>query len=597
MERVSNSFKEAFKSDVREIKGYVEVIYDNTDKSNISIVESPETLEYSLNMELIDDKRKDINYATLENNYTLLDGSFNLSNKNLIGDNAGYTSKYTFENSDKKIILNLSNIECSGITIYFKDNIAQNFNLIINDDLVINIENNFKSTFQYIFENILNISKFELELLEMEYSDRRIRISEIDFGLTQIYENNELVNFEIEEEMNLFVENLPINTCTVNLNNYPDELGNKFDPINPQGIVKYLTDNVIIKPYIGILTERGIEYLPMGIFYLDDWNSKENVTLNGSNILKKLKDKVIKADNNFFKTQNITTLANMIKNTTGVDTDFINYSQNWNNAFLKNPNLFDYLQHILPYILFFDNFTTPYKEYRKFYVNRHNKLVINEINKISVANISRNQLLEDVNYETLKLLGNLNIKQPSYGIYSNFRNSNVINETYTLTQTEEYVWFTSNQFINSINSFNYFVVSGNAKAELIGNTNNMVYVKFNGTVNSSINIVCNASISDVNTVDKETTIDINKDMETLTINLLDYFMVDTKILEKLYFGLDKKYRVTANTIGDPSIELGDVVSVQTKYKNDRDGYKDIIVTKLNFNYDGGLSCSMEGVGN
>lgn len=595
MEKVSSEFKNAINSDIRYLKGYVEVIYDNASKNKISIAEVPDTIQYSLASEMIDDRRKIINYATLENEYTLLDGTFMLPNRNIIGNSAGFVSNLIFENSDKIITLNLESVKSSGITIYFKDNIALKFKIVINDNIIINAENK-KSTYQYIFEKEIIVNKFKLEITQMEYSDRRIRIPEIDFGLTQIYEDNELIDFQVEEELDLFAESLPINTCSVNISNYPDENGNKFDPINPKGIVKYLTENVILKPYIGILTSKGVEYVKMGMFYLDDWNANENVTLNASGVLKKLKEKSIKADNDFFGLQNIKSLSKIIKNTSNVETKFPDYSNNWNNSFLQNTDLFQYLQNILPNLLYFDNFTTPYQEYRKFYENRNNELVINEISNKSVTKISRYELLEDVKYETRKQLGILNIKQPSYGIYSNYRSANVISEIYVLIKDVEYVWFTTNQFITSINGLTCTVLNGNAKAELIGNTNNMIYVKVSGTPNSSINIVCNATIADVNSVEKEISIINNKDGSTVNLDFTNYFIINNSMLEKFFFGIDKKYFVSAKTIGDPSIELGDVVSIQTKYDNNNDGYKDIIITKMKFSFDGGLSCDLEGVG-
>ena len=49
-------------------------------------------------------------------------------------------------------------------------------------------------------------------------------------------------------------------------------------------------------------------------------------------------------------------------------------------------------------------------------------------------------------------------------------------------------------------------------------------------------------------------------------------------------------------MGDPSLEVGDTISIQTRYQDINDGYKDIIITKQRFSYDGGLSCTIEGEG-
>lgn len=112
----------------------------------------------------------------------------------------------------------------------------------------------------------------------MEYPNRRIRISEIDFGISNIYENDELISFTTNEEIDILKQSVPINDCTINLNNYNRD----FDPLNPQGLVKYLTQNCIIKPFCGVLVENaGAEYKSLGYYYLDNWNANVdgNVTL------------------------------------------------------------------------------------------------------------------------------------------------------------------------------------------------------------------------------------------------------------------------------------------------------------------------------
>jgi hypothetical protein len=49
-------------------------------------------------------------------------------------------------------------------------------------------------------------------------------------------------------------------------------------------------------------------------------------------------------------------------------------------------------------------------------------------------------------------------------------------------------------------------------------------------------------------------------------------------------------------MGDPSLEIGDTIAIQTRYKDVNNGYKNITITKQQFTFDGGLQCSLEGVG-
>ena len=52
------------------------------------------------------------------------------------------------------------------------------------------------------------------------------------------------------------------------------------------------------------------------------------------------------------------------------------------------------------------------------------------------------------------------------------------------------------------------------------------------------------------------------------------------------------YKIRVSYNGDPSIEAGDMVYVETKY-----GIKTMFITKNTMTFDGGFSCSIEGVGN
>ena len=88
--------------------------------------------------------------------------------------------------------------------------------------------------YQYIFSNEMYVSQVEIIISQVEFPQNRLRIAYIDFNVSDIYEGDELVKFDVTEELDLLLENLPINNCSINLNNYPSLAGgNKFDPINP----------------------------------------------------------------------------------------------------------------------------------------------------------------------------------------------------------------------------------------------------------------------------------------------------------------------------------------------------------------------------
>lgn len=596
METVSESFKTAIKATEREIKGYVEVIFDEQDGSGYQLTTAPERLRNSLDTEIVDGIKKNKKYASLEEDYTELDGSYLLPNYNVIGDKSGYVSNEIFNNIENRTIT-LSKesgfITSSGITIYFENNIAQRFILtIINSDdesTTLEIENN-KSVFQYIFDSPIIIKSISINIQQMEYSNRRIRISEIDFGISQLYEGSDLVSFTTNEEIDLLLTSTPINTCTVNLNNYD----NSFNPLNPTGLVKYLTDNCIIKPYIGVLTERnGIEYVPMGYFYLKDWSSDndENVTLNGQSLMAILSNLTIKSNGQFLYNNGQAwtddTLSAYLTKMYGYTFLLKSFGTVYN-TYLKDTNLLNYLKTVFSFMA-----TKNYP--RCFLISRKNEAVLDLINDNPVDIIERNQLMNDIKYESKSVINKVNIVDiDNYSMTSSDK-SDLLNQTYTLTSTEEYVWFTFNKSTNNNREnkeFSY-TATGNGKAELIDYNQWLAYIKFTGNIGDIITVHLNGYKFENPPTINLTYQNNNKIGDTLSLDYTNYFNADNNSLKgnsDFYLTRDKKYKVTGNYIGDPSLVAGDTISVETKFGN-----KDVVLTKSSLTFDGGLSGSFEGM--
>ena len=78
---VSNSFKDAIKNENREIYGYVEVKYQNDDY-DLEVLQTPNTAEIVISDGLVNEGKVLKKFASLEDNYTLLDGSFMVWNEN-----------------------------------------------------------------------------------------------------------------------------------------------------------------------------------------------------------------------------------------------------------------------------------------------------------------------------------------------------------------------------------------------------------------------------------------------------------------------------------------------------------------------------------
>ena len=620
---VSDSFKKAIKSDVRELYGYVDVNYATRDYEK-EVTQIPLALNIvpSDGSGLINGSKVMKRYATLENNYTLLDGSYFVSNENTLYTENGFISNDIFSdiNDNTITIENVSYEEpLNGFTIYFVDNLPFDFTLdittlipVINSETfeeytqTINVVNNNSMVYQHIFGDSTYVKDITLTIDSVDHIDNRIRIAYVDFMISDLYYGDELVSFDVTEEIDLLLENIPTNTCSISLNNYPDENGGmKFDPINPTGLVPYLTENTTFTPYIGVLTEdSGIEYVPMGMFYLSDWSSDVdgNVTLNGKNVIERIKNITISSDGTLLRTTFTgSTITTYLNNMTG-------YSFNFNNtgtyalSFLRHINLLDWLKAELPFrIMYYDSSNNIFIP-RRFYVTRNNVISLATLNENSVDTIDRVQLKDDLKYETKSVINKVEITDiTSWGNDYTYERKKVINDTHTLTENEEYMWYIFDTFANygSSASFSYSVTSGSGTATLIDSSHYMIYVKFTGTIGSVIEISYTADTFGNAPTKLWTFTNDLKTGDTLSLDFHEYFNANDSVLNRaatFYLTRDKKYKVMCNTIGDPSLESGDTISVQTRYDDTNGGYKDIVITKQKFTFDGGLSCELEGLG-
>lgn len=594
METVSETFKKAIKSTEREIKGYVVVIFDNQDGSSYILTAAPERLRNSLESEIVDGIKRNNKYASLEENYTELDGSFLLPNYNVKGDKSGYVSNDIFSDIENKTITIAKESDfviSSGITIYFENNIAQKFTLTIinsgDESSVIEVENN-KNVYQHIFDNPISIKSVSIDIQQMEYSNKRIRISEIDLGISQVYEGSDLVSFTTNEEIDLLFTSTPINSCMVNLNNYD----NSFNPLNPTGLVKYLTDNCIIKPYIGVLTEdNGNEYIPMGYFYLKDWSSDNdgNVTMNGQSLMGILAGLTIKSDGQFLynngQSWNAETLSDYLTKMYGYTFKLKSFGTA-SNGFLKDANLLNYLKTSFA-------FMSTKSRPRFFSISRNNEAVLDLINDNPVDTVERNQLIEDVKYESKSIINKVKITDIDNFNMTSSDKGDLLNQTYTLTDVEEYVWFIFDKRTNRDRD-KTFSYSGTAKAELIDYNRWMAYIKFTGNIGDSATVhLIGYKFENPPTVNLIYQNNY-KTGDDLSLDYTNYFDANNEILKdnaEFYLTRDKKYKITGNYTGDPSLTAGDTITIGTKFGN-----RDVVLTKVSLTFDGGLSGSFEGMG-
>lgn len=571
---VSNEFKKAIKKTERQIKGYVEVLYDLPDislieeQTNTNITTNYTSLNQIFNGMRVENLYGSLDYLPLNGEYITMDDGIN-QNAGLISDELGDNL------GGKYIAISFSQRVINGMTLYFRTNIPEEFRIELSDGSEIEIENNDKEMIQIIFDNPKTLRYANVVFLHMKYRDRKIYVNEIDLGITQVYKDQDLIEFTVDEEVNKLVEEVPTNETNITLNNMRD----LFNPLNPQGIVPYLTEKTLIKPYIGVFTENsGIEYVKMGEFYFDSYtnNSDLTTTLVGKNIIKQVETEILKDDIEF-------DLFNSVMNKNNFKIYMLfNYDYKFDNLDFSTINSLNninnkYLINLLKEISFFN--TTL------FYADRNNKLNLRNIDLDIKDNLTKTELIKDVEYKKIDKINTLMYLSPvQYSM--NTTGSRLVYEREITLETSPQIVLCESNIPNMMDSITH--VDGADSVSVISQGYYFTFIKITGTVGNTMTIRMASPYDMLETIGTKKRSNKGANEKEVVINFESKIVKDINSINTLNY--TPSYEMKFDYNGDPSLEAGDYINVQTPY-----GYKPLFIQKNRFKFDGGLGGSIEGV--
>ena len=596
----------------REVKGYVEVLYDlktPTDNdifkcyyydSNNSTKELTKFKYGKSFYDVLTTSRVINDYAILYDNYTKLDGSFLVFNK--ISNDCGFISLETpseLETYDQRNIIfevNLSET-VSGLTFYFKDNTIKNAKVYlykqdsdVSEELEIN--DNANGTL-FIDVSGGDYTHIVIETYEWTNPDKRIWIKRIDLGLSHVYQGNELVEFTVTEQVNKLVEETPNNELTLTIGDYD----NLYDPLNPSGIAKYLSEKSTFIPHIGIVNDGGYtEYTKLGEFFFKriDFQNKE-VTLTAYNLMDKL-NKIL-----------ITNINGSLCNDTGIISKegLTDYLQNYLNSNYGSNHLINIQNKIRMYLKSLKRVSLA--EFLQqasmidgvFYIDRDNNIVIRNIDKTVVETLSKSELLEELKYTNEKNMKSFNLQRNIYTLTSTetVNDTNNFSTTFVLESNSQDVCITSDDpAVLSWLTDDHLTVTGATSFNIIkSNFSNdfafMLFIRIEGEIGTEVTISGKYPTKKDKTTSTETNL-IGTGEAILTIDnpfyLMQYYLYDdmfTNFFDKFY-----KYSVSFDYNGNPNIKAGDYIEAESNY-----GYIPLFITKHTLKFNGGLSGNIEGV--
>lgn len=238
-------------------------------------------------------------YMTYETNHTILDGSFVLPPK--VAETQYQVGWWSLAQSQSDSTFSapqiytkpfLSSQNSIGLTIIFdpqSDEYAEEFDIEVFDGVtsIANISVTGNTLVKYIWEtNLSNYDKVVITITKWAEPFRYARITELDYGIIKEYLDDDMASLTVLKEIELIGDELASDEISFVLDNSNQE----FNILNPTGIYPFLQKRQRIKPYYGlVLADDSVEWIPMGIYYLTEWNSDQG-SLTASFVARDLLD-------------------------------------------------------------------------------------------------------------------------------------------------------------------------------------------------------------------------------------------------------------------------------------------------------------------
>lgn len=297
MQKVSKAYKESMKSSLRE-RGFIMITFGlvNQEAQAKASIGNGNFAYFSNKDHLFGEHTDDTVYATLEENFTRVDGSMYFlprqSSANRFYDtglvSAGLVSVAKCE---VKISLNTIATDFRGLTINFGENYPVDFD-VVGDTNSVEFRGNDKAVFttEEVFENTTSL---KLVFYTMKNPQSRLRIYSIRFGYGLVYYNDSVMGSTLESYISPIGADVPQIDFSVTLKNYD----HYFNVDNPKSAINYLETGQEMDIMYGYqLPNSGeIEWVQGNHLLCSEWESDDNTaTIRCQDVLRNMDSEYIK---------------------------------------------------------------------------------------------------------------------------------------------------------------------------------------------------------------------------------------------------------------------------------------------------------------
>lgn len=279
MQKVSKAYKESMKSSLRE-RAYIMLSFGlvNQEAQAKASINNGSFAYYSNKSNVFGERSDDTIYATLEENFTRVDGSmFFLPRQSAGGSyyDTGIVSQNLVSQAACEVVISLNTIaiDFKGLTINFGENYPVNFDIVSSTGQVIEFRGNDKSTWST--EEVLeNTTYIKMVFYTMKNPQSRLRIYSILFGYGLVYYNDSVMGSSLDSYVSPIGADVPQIDFSVILKNYD----HYFNVDNPKSAINYLETGQEMDIMYGyqLPDSEEIEWIQGNHLLCSEWESDDN---------------------------------------------------------------------------------------------------------------------------------------------------------------------------------------------------------------------------------------------------------------------------------------------------------------------------------
>lgn len=276
MQKVSKAYRQSMKNSLRE-RAYIMISFGlvNQEAQAKAKIDSGEFAYFSNKDNIFSDRSDELTYATLEENFTRVDGTMMfLPRENQSGAyyDTGLIGEKLVSEAIYELTINLHTdpMDFKGLTIDFGENYPVNFDVIGSTGQTIEYRNNNLSVWT-TEDVIVNTSFVKLRFYKMKNEHSRLRVYSIRFGYGLVYYNDSVMSSSLESYVSPIGADIPQVDFSVTLKNYDKY----FNVDNPKSALNFLETGQEMDIYYGYQVGENVEWIRGNHLFCSEWESDD----------------------------------------------------------------------------------------------------------------------------------------------------------------------------------------------------------------------------------------------------------------------------------------------------------------------------------